>query len=67
MRRTRTAIALSLAAAALLATEGKADEAAKAFAAIAADSSGGYRTLARLRVASNLAASGKRSEPVRAQ
>jgi hypothetical protein len=49
-------------AAALLATEGKADEAAKAFAAIAADSSGGYRTLARLRVASNLAASGKRSE-----
>ena len=43
-------------AAALLAEQGKHDEAEKAFARVAVDGAGGYRVLARLREAAELAA-----------
>jgi hypothetical protein len=49
-------------AAAALASEGKTEEASKAFSAIAAETSDGYRTLARLRMAAALAGAGKRAE-----
>ncbi len=53
-------------AAATLAEQGKHAEAEAAFAKVAADAPGGYRTLARFRTAAELAQAGKNDEAVKA-